>query len=150
MANDGGGQVFVAPDTDRITGKASYFSLNGTRIPITAIRPKVMRKYVDDTDSGDYISADEVIAPKQKCEAVVVEAHVEGRYRKSSTPSSVIATLFKNPPPVSVVIGLDIVGPVVLGHGLYDITEFETDIPYDDVITYTMDIKSYGRFTPNS
>lgn len=136
-------------DTDRLTGKASYFTFNGVNIPFTKLTPKVTRKLADSTDSSDYNGTQDMIATTQIPAAYTVEGTMEGRFRLSVIPSTILAGLFTSVTQLPIVIGLN-ASPTVWGHGLCDISNFQTDIPVDDIVTWTCDVKSWGVFTPNS
>ena len=136
-------------NTDRLSGKASYFTFNGVNIPITKMSPKVVRKLGDSTDSGDYISAQDMIGTTQIPVTYTVEGAIEGRFRKSVTPSSFLAIAFTSATQIPVVIGLD-ASPTIWGHGVCDISDFATEDPVDDVVTFTCNIKSWGQWTPNA
>ena len=136
-------------DTDRLSGKASYFTFNGVNIPFTKLTPKVTRKLGDSTDSGDYNIVQDMIGTTQIPVTYTVEGTVEGRFRKSIIPSTILAQLFTSLTQIPIVVGLD-ASPTIWGHGLCDISNFQTDIPVDDVVNFSCDIKSWGSFTPNS
>lgn len=133
---------------DRLTGKASYLNLNGTLIAITKATPKVNRVCKDDTDSGDYNSTNDMIGPTQIPVSTQVVLSVEGRYRFSTTPSAIVALLFTSATNIPCVLGLN--SGTVWGHGNVDVTDFETDVPYDDVVTFTATLTSNGLWTPNA
>ena len=134
--------------SDRLTGKASYLSFNGVLIGITKTSPKVNRVCQDVTDSGDYNSTADMIGPTQIPVSTQVVLSVEGRYRKSSTPSAIIAQLFTSATQIPCVLGLD--SGTIWGHGYVDITDFQTDVPYDDVVTFTCTLTRNGLWTGNS
>ena len=133
---------------DRLTGKASYLSVNSFLIPITKTTPKVNRVCPDSTDSGDYQSTPDMIGPTQIPVSTQVVLSAEGRYRFSVTPSAIIALLFTSITLIPCVLGLN--SGAVWGHGYVDITDFETSIPYDDVVTWTATLTSNGLWTPNA
>lgn len=136
-------------NTDRPSGKASYWTFNGVNISITKMDVKIVRKLGDTTDSGDYNATQDMIGPTQVPVTCKVEGTMEGRFRLSSTPSSFIGPLFTSITQVPIVIGLNLT-PVIWGHGLCDISDFTTSIPVDDVVTYSCSFVSWGSFTPNS
>lgn len=134
---------------DRLTGKASYFQFNSFTIPITKFTPKVTRKLADITDSSDYNSTNDMIYPTQIPVSTMVEGSIEGRFHKSVIPTAILAVLWTSITLIPIVFGLDL-APTVYGHGYFDISDFTTDVPVDDVVTYTANVKSNGIFTPNS
>jgi hypothetical protein len=133
---------------DRLTGKASYFLFNGNQVPITKVTPKVTRKLADTTDSGDYVSTADMLFPTQLPVSVGTEFAIEGRYRKSSTPAGLVATLYTDATSVTALFGMD--AGTIWGHGSFDISDFQTDSPVDDTVTFTCSMKSNGQFFPNS
>lgn len=136
-------------DTDRLSGKASSFTFNGVPIPITKFTPKVVRGMADSTDSGDYSATQDMLCKTQIPVTYQVEASVEGRFRKSITPSAFIANAMTSATQIPITLGLD-ASPTIWGHGVCDIFNFQTDVPVDDIVTFTCDVKSWGAFTPNS
>jgi len=135
---------------DRLSGKAAYWTWGGTTIPITKITPKVTRKLGDTTDSGDYDATGDMLPTTQIPVGYTVEATIEGRFRYSTTPSVLLQFLFQSATQITCVFGLDINNSTIWGSGLFDVSDFQTDIPVDDIVTYTATIRSYGVFTPNS
>jgi hypothetical protein len=133
---------------DRLTGKASYFTFNGIIIPITKVSAKVTRALANTTDNGDYYQQNDMIFPTQLPVSCPTEFAVEGRYRFSSTPAALIATLYTGVFGIPAIFGLN--ASAVWGHGTFDISDFETDDPVEDVVTFTCTMKSNGQFTPNS
>lgn len=133
---------------DRLTGKASYLLFDGVMIAITSYKPKTERKLADTTDSGDYNTQADLVFPTQIPVSAAVELSVEGRYRKSSTPSALIATLYQGGGPYPVVLGLD--AGTLAGHGNFDVSDFEASVPVQDTVTFTCTMKSNGQYIPNS
>lgn len=134
---------------DRLTGKASYFTFGGVNIPITKATHKAERKLADTTDNGDYSQGQDLLTPTQLAVSVGTEFSIEGRYRRSVIPGALIANIYQsNPGGVMAYLGLD--ASAVVGHGYFDISDFQVDDPVDDTVTYTCTMKSNGPFTPGS
>lgn len=133
---------------DRLTGKQSYFFLNGFYIPITKASPRTARKLADVTDNGDYDTNTDLLWPTQLPVSAPVEISIEGRFRKSTTPAAIIALLYTGATAVQTRFGLD--AQTIYGSGLFDISDFQTDAPVDDTVTFTCTVRSNGRFTPGS
>jgi hypothetical protein len=131
---------------DRTTGKSSYFLWNGVQIPITKYGRKATRKIADATDSGDYNANTDIIQPVGLPVSVSTEITAEGRYRFSVTPSLDQVT-YSGAYQIPVVLGRTLTNPG--GHGTFDITEYNEDGPYDDMVTWTATFVSNGPFTPN-
>lgn len=133
--------------SDRLTGKASYFTLAGVNIPITKVTPKVTREVPNTTDNGDYNVQNDMIYPTQIPVSVATEFAIEGRYRFSVTPSAIVALLYTSLTAVPAIFGLN--ASAIWGHGNFDISEFQTDAPVEDTVTFTCTMKSNGQFIPN-
>jgi hypothetical protein len=136
-------------NTDRPSGKASYFTYNQVNIPITKMDATLERKMGDTTDNGDYNATQDLVWTTQIPCTGKVTGTMEGRFRLSITPLSIMAGLFTSLTQIPIVIGINLT-PTVWGHGLCDISNFKTSIPVEDVITWTCDFVSWGSFTPNS
>jgi hypothetical protein len=132
--------------SDRLTGKASYINFGGALLGITKATPKVNRKLADTTDSGDYLSTPDMLFPTQIPVSAPLELAIEGRYRFSSTPA-VVSLLATSATQIPIVIGLS--SQAIWGHGNFDISDFDTGIPVDDVVTFTCNAKSNGLWTAN-
>jgi hypothetical protein len=133
---------------DRIAGNQSSFTLNGTVIPITKYTPKVNRKLADTTDTGDYDATSTLIANSQVPVSYHLELNVEGKFRKSVTPTALIAELFTGATAIPVVLTL--AQGVLFGHGNFDLSDFSCDVPAEDTVTFSCTLKSNGPFTPNA
>ncbi len=140
----------MASDTDRVAGKNAYLLYNSIRIPIVKITPKVTRKLGDTTDSGDYSSDQDMIGTTQIPCTYTMEASIEGRFRRSSTPSGFLANAFNSLTQIPIVIGINFESGLIWGSGVCDLSDFQTDIPVDDIVNFTANIRSWGIFTPNS
>lgn len=134
---------------DRLTGKASYFLFGGVQIPITKAHHKADRKLADTTDNGDYQQSTDMIAPTQLAVSIGTEFAIEGRYRKSVIPGTIIQALY-NSVPGGVLASLGLDASTVVGHGYFDLSDFTTEDPVDDTVTYSCTMKSNGPFTPGA
>jgi hypothetical protein len=134
-------------DTDRIVGNQSFLTFNGSNIFITKITPKITRKLADSTDNGDYNSGQGMIANTQIPVSYYMEGAIEGRFRLSTTPGF-LAQAVTNLTQIPIVIGLGL--STIWGHGLCDISDFSDDIPVEDIVTFSANIKSWGEWTPNA
>jgi hypothetical protein len=135
------------PDTDRFAGNLSYWTFNGGNINITGMKPKITRKLADSTDNGDVNSSQGMIANTQIPVSYYIEAAIEGRFRLSQVPSGLLAMAVTNLTQIPIVIGLGLT--TVWGHGLCDLSDFSSDIPVEDIVNYSANIKSWGSWTPN-
>ncbi len=131
---------------DRLTGKASYLILNGTTIPFTKVTPKTNRKLADITDNGDYNSNTDLIWMTQLPVTATIELSVEGRFRRSITPTAIISLLYTGQTAVPCRFGLD--SALIYGSGNFDVSDFQVDDPVDDTVTFTCTLRSNGIFTP--
>jgi hypothetical protein len=130
---------------DRATGKNQFVTFNNVIIPITKVGVKINRKLADTTDSGDYYTTPDMLFPTQIPVSAPLELSIEGRFRYSSTPGFITAaqtSLTNIPCQVSITNGSQ------LAAGNFDLSDFEYDGPYDDVVTFTATLKSNGPWTP--
>src|SRR5271166_4014734 len=125
---------------DRLTGKASYFTYGGVNIPITKMTPKVTRALATSTDSSDYNVTADMIGPTQIPVSTMVEGTIEGRFRRSTIPTAILAYLATSSTQVPCVFGLDL-APTIWGSGLFDISDFSTDVPVEDMVTFTATVR---------
>lgn len=134
-------------DTDRLSGKASYWTFNNVAIPITKKEVNYVRDVQRTTDSEDYNVSQDMLAHTQIPVAYQVEGSIEGRFRKSTTPG-LIAMAVTSLTQIECVFGMD--GSIVQGRGLVDLFNLRISEPVDDIVNYTADIKSWGAWTPNA
>lgn len=131
---------------DRLTGKQMALVWNGFTIPITKVTPKTNRKLADITDNQDYDVNSDLLWPTQLPVMAPVEFAVEGRFRKSITPGAIIQFCYTGATAVRAVLTLD--AGQTYGSGLFDLSDFQTDSPVDDTVTFTCTLRSNGKFTP--
>lgn len=133
---------------DKAPGMRSYVVYGGVTLPVTRTNLRVTRNLADCTDSSDYDGDADIIGKTQLPISAVCEGTIEGRYRRSTTPSAVVAGLFTGVIGVPMQFGLD--SGTVVGHGYFDISEFSQDMPVEDVVNWTCTVRSNGLFVPNS
>lgn len=132
---------------DKATGKQSYFRYGGVQIPIVRVNVRVVRNVATCTDSSDYDLGADLIGPTQIPVSAIFEGTIEGRYRRSTTPSVLIENLFTGITAVPCVFGLD--SQTVVGSGTFDITDYTQDQPIEDVVNFSCTVRSNGLFRPN-
>jgi hypothetical protein len=132
---------------DKETGKRSYFQYGGVFIPITRTNLRVDRAMATCTDSSDYEPDANLIGPTQLPVSAVVEGTIEGVFRYSTTPATIIENLFTGLTAVPCVFGLT--NQTITGSGYFDITNYTQDTPVEDTVRYTCTVRSNGLFTPN-
>jgi hypothetical protein len=132
---------------DKVTGKAGYILYNGTQLPIRRWNARVTRNMADCTDSSDYDSNADMVGRTQIPTSAILEASIEGCYRRSSTAGVIIANLFTGITAVPCVLGIDQNTP--FGSGTVDITDYNQDSPLEDVVSFTCNIRSNGLFIPS-
>ena len=137
-------------DTDRIAGKSGYFIYQGKVIPFTKYTPKVTRKLGDTTDSADYSQFQDMIGTTQIPCTYTIEGSVEGRFRRSSTPAFLISNSLDSLSQIFFVFGLNFLTGESLYSGRCDLSDFQTDVPVDDIVTFTANIRSWGIIAPNT
>ena len=134
--------------TNKLTGKASSITYSGTSLPITKFTPSVTRTLADATDSTDYDSGTDMLWESQIPVKLAQTVKVEGRYNTSTIPSTIISDLYTGNAAVTVTFTLK-TGTIV-GHGTYDLSDYEQDVPVDDIVTYSCTLKLNGVFTAGS
>ena len=133
---------------DRLTGKQSAFYFGGYYIPITKATPKTNRKLDDITEKGDYDTNTDLLWPTQLPVMAPVELSIEGRFRKSTIPAAIMNILYTGATAVLTRLTMD--ASTIYGSGLFDISDFQTEMPVDDTVTFTCTVRSNGKFTPGS
>lgn len=134
--------------TNKLTGKAGTLTKGGTSIGFTVISASMKRDPADATDSTDYDSATDIIWKTQLFAATAIELKVEGRYNLSTSATAFTADVLSGNAAAAVVINLN--AATILGHGNFDITDFEPKIDIMDVVNYTATLISSGKFTAGS
>lgn len=134
--------------TQKLTGRAAFFTISGTKIPFKKFTPKSTRKLVDSTDSLDYDPTSDLIWTEQLAAGMSIEFAVEGWYNLSVTPANVLNLLYTSAAAVPIVVNLN--ASVILGHGNFDISDFSSDIPVDDMVSFSATFKSNGVWTNGS
>lgn len=135
----------IQDSQDKRTGKASYFTYRGVRIPITRINVRVTRVLADCTDSSDYDANADMIGPTQLPVSAQFEGTIEGVFRASITPSTLFGDLFRGVYGVPCVFGTD--ANSLIGNGFMDIGDYAQDMPINDTIRYSCTVRSNGLFT---
>lgn len=131
---------------DKLTGKASYINVNGVSLYITKTSPKVTRGLSDTTDSADYDSGMDMINMSQIPVTLTQDLSVEGNYHLSQTSQALLTMCYSGISAVPVVLGLN--SGSTIGSGLFDLSDFASEIPITDTVKYTCTLKSNGKFTP--
>jgi hypothetical protein len=132
----------------KLTGKASYLTFQGTRIYFTKVSPDVDRECADSTDGADYDSSSDMIQPSQIPVKVQMTLQVELKYDLNTTGTAFTQAAYSSGGPYPTVLGLN--AGTVMGHGNFDITKFSADVPIDDTVTATATLLQNGVFTPGS
>lgn len=132
----------------RLVGNGSYIVFNGTAIPITSYTVTSDRTMTDKTNSTHYNPSTGMFCPAQVPVSVVTKVQVEGRFRINVVPNALISLLYQDVEDVYVLLGLD--SGNQFGEGRFDITDFRTTVPINDVVTYSCALLSNGPFNPFS
>jgi len=130
---------------DKSTGKASYFTYRGIRIPIFRINIRVTRTLADCTDSSDYDANADMIGPTQLPVSAQFEGTIEGVFRFSTTPQTLFGDLFRGVYGVPCTFGTN--QNSLIGTGFMDIADYTQDMPINDTIRYSCTVRSNGLFT---
>src|SRR5271157_3775007 len=80
-------------DTDRLSGKASYWIFNSAVIPVTENDVDYVREMGKTTDSADYNPGQDMLTHTQIPIAYQIAGSIKGRFRISSTPGLINAAV---------------------------------------------------------
>lgn len=127
---------------DKATGTQSYLIINQNLIPITKYTSSADRKMADTTDTSNYDPQSGLIWPSQLDVSATIDVAVEFKYSRSRTPSGVMTPCFTNSGPFPVTLGLD--AGTIIGSGMANMTNLKIDVPYDDTVTGTCNLKANG------
>ncbi len=144
MANDNN-------NDDRLTGKQSYIVISDddgdAAIPITSYLFTADRLMTPRMNSVHYNGEIGQFSTSQVAVAVATTVAVEGRFRLDKVPAAIIGRLYSDEDAVMIYLGLD--AGNVLGHGRFDIRNFQCDVPIDDTVNFTCMLLGNGPFFPN-
>lgn len=129
-------------------GMQSYITFNGTNIPITKYTFDVARTLVDSTDNTNYDGDANILFNTQIPVMANTTVNVEGMFHVDSIPSALMFNLYSGIRACPTVLGLD--AGAVMGHGLFDISNFASNIDIKDVVKYTCTLVSNSKFFPYS
>jgi len=76
------------------------------------------------------------------------EISIEGFFDTSATHAAIISQLYSGATAVPVILNL--ATSTIFGHGNFDISDFETDVPTDESVTFSATLKSNGVFIMGS
>ena len=132
----------------KISGKASSITISGTSLFITKVTPKVTRDCSDTTDNSNYDAASDMLQGTQIPVKVGMELSVEGWFYVGQTDTALMNLAYSGASAVPVVLKGST--SYIVGHGAFDLTDFEAGIPVDETCTYSATLKQNGVFTPGS
>jgi hypothetical protein len=135
----------MAGDPGRLAGQGSSFNYKGTTFPITKYSVKSTKKMADTSDTSDYDQNTNLIFNTQLPCSVKTELSIEGNF-SLTTSANLLASLYSSDAQVQVQLGLT--AGAMYGNGLFDLSDFSTDVPSEDTVKYTASLVSYGVFTP--
>lgn len=141
---------------DRVTGSSGGITFENTRvgsgpifIPVTSWSVRCEKFFQDTTNSANYHWQSSLVYPTQSPCAARVEGEIEGRFRLSTIPYTILASLFDGST-TGYVISLYITQDYLFGIGMFLVSHFATGIPHDDVVNFSSRIISYGPFEVNT
>jgi hypothetical protein len=138
------------PADDRLVGKAMTVSYGGATLHVTQVSPDVKKEHKDATDTGNYNVSQELLNPSQLPVSVAVEMAIEGFYRKSQTPSVLVAKLFDGSSTGPWAFSFTIASGYSHFSGNYDISNFKITSVVNDIVKWSATIMSNGAISPNS
>lgn len=132
----------------KVSGKAQALSFAGTLLNVTKVTDKTTRKMGDTTDSTNYDAASDMLWQGQIPIKLSKELSVEGWYDLTITPATLIAQLYTGNAPVALIQKIN--ATTTEGHGQFDLSDFETAKPIDDIVAFTGTLMSNGVYTSGS
>lgn len=128
----------------KVAGLQSYFVYGGVQIPITKYTVSVDRRLVDTTDNTNYDVDANILFNSQLPVMANTTLTVEGLFHIDITPAALMARLYSGVTGVQATLGLN--AGSLMGSGLFDIANFECQVPIDDTVKYTCTMASNGKF----
>lgn len=130
--------------SDKLAGNQVGLTFGGTEVKVTKVTPKVTKEMADSTDSGNYDATSKLIHREQLAHSISTELSVEGKFRTANpaTTSALLAKCYKGDAAAAGAVKVD--PSTTLFSGNWDITDFEADIPIDNVVTFKCTLKSHG------
>lgn len=136
------------PEADKRVGMQSYVVFNGYQIPITKYTLDVSRTLVDSTDNTNYDFDSNILFNTQIPVMANTTINVEGMFHVNLIPPALMFNLYSGIRACPCTLGLD--SGSLMGHGLFDISSFNASVDIKDMIKYTCQLVSNGKFFPFS
>lgn len=136
------------PAIDRLTGKFGFVHVvdaTGSKVvvPFTAWIATTTTLFADRTATSNYSPTAGMLFRSSVPVVQSLSATVKGRYRRSVTPSTIIAKLFKSWEPMRVELGFNPLDPYV---DMYCwIENFETGSQIEETVNFECTLRSEGE-----
>lgn len=139
---------------DRILGSWGYVTFRDERafspeveIPITMWSIRSDKLFQDNTSSENYDKDSSLIHPTQVAVATRTEGMIQGRYRVSRVPPTLVNAIYSGEIVPMIVLAFS---PVYeFGRGYFQLRNFEINSPVDGVVDFVAVILSEGVFNVN-
>jgi hypothetical protein len=128
----------------KLEGKAGTITYGAASINWTKITEKVTRELGDTTDSTNYDAGSNMLWQAQLPVKLGLEYSIEGWFDTTLTPAAFVGTLFSASGPFNLLFTL--VSGTIVGHGNFDLSDFELGAPIDNTVTFSATLKSNGVF----
>ena len=132
----------------KIAGKSGYFKTggsSGSKMNITKWSGSLEVKTADTTDSNDYDAATGLVWNTQVPSSAKMSIDVEGNYDINGAQAPLVTAALNGASPL-VITELGFTSTNVFGYGNFNVTNFKTDAPVDDTVTFSATLISNGKW----
>jgi predicted secreted protein len=130
----------------KVAGKSGSLTYNSQTLNFSKWTAKVNRDLADSTDSVDYDPVTDMLWKSQIPISNQIEVDVEGFFDLNSTDTTLLTPLFSGTAAVPVV--LKITPTHTFGHGNFDLSNFQVEVPVDGIVKFSGSMKSSSIFVP--
>lgn len=137
-------------DRDRLSGKNGYIRVidarnSRIRVPIVSWDAEMTTVFQDITGSVNYSPADGIVYRASAPVVRYMTSEVKGCYRRSNTPTYVIAKLYNGNEPFQVELGFSPLDPFANFYAWVE--NFRTSSPVMDIVRFECSLRSEGTIT---
>jgi len=138
------------PDRERLSGKNGYIRViddlnNRIKVPIISWEAEITTVFQDVTGSMNFSKADGIIYRASAPVVRYLTAEIRGCYRRSNTPTYVIAKLFNGNDPFRVELGFSPLDPFVDFYAWVE--NFRPTSPIMETVRFTCSLRSEGTIS---
>jgi predicted secreted protein len=128
----------------RMTGSTATLSLATKAISISSATLNVTKNMVQPGDTSDFDPATGMIRIPNIPVSVETSFDVEGTFRLTETPADLLPMIYGSDP-IPLIFKLTATDQYVAGD--FHMTDFSSEHPYDDVVTFSCTLVPEGPFT---